>query len=108
MKDHVALPARVERNRKRIRQFVTLVLGGMFSLAAFSAYGTENPRPGLPAVPSSPRIVLPPIPYLDSMPWPTWTPSGQTMKIDTLFWPGQPSVIDLAPAPRDRSTQAVS
>ncbi len=33
------------------------------------------------------RLSLPPIPYLDSMPWMKWNTTGPTLKIDTLMTP---------------------
>lgn len=33
------------------------------------------------------RLSLPPIPYLDSMPWMKWNATGPTLKIDTLMTP---------------------
>ncbi len=109
MKDHVALPARVERNRTKTRKLARDLLAGVLSLASFSAYGIEDSRPGLPAASSSPQIILPPIPYLDTMPWLTWAPAGRSMKVDTLLLPGlSPSGIDFRPAENGRSTPALS
>ena len=36
---------------------------------------------------TSVRLSLPPIPYLDSMPWMKWNAAGPTLKIDTLMTP---------------------
>ncbi len=36
---------------------------------------------------TSARLSLPPIPYLDSMPWMKWNATGPTLKIDTLMTP---------------------
>ena len=33
---------------------------------------------------TSARLSLPPIPYLDSMPWMKWNATGPTLRIDTL------------------------
>jgi hypothetical protein len=59
-----------------------LFLASLTNLAAVegsSQRTAENPRDTLP---------LPPIRYLESMPWMNWNASAPTLRIDTLMLPG--------------------
>jgi hypothetical protein len=59
-----------------------LVLASLTNLAAvegLSQRTAESPRDTLP---------LPPIQYLESMPWMNWNASAPTLRIDTLMLPG--------------------
>ena len=53
-------------------------------------------------------LPLPPIPYLDSMRWMSWTPNGPIFKIDTLLVPdGDHPCFFRIPAASDRALPKV-
>jgi hypothetical protein len=101
--------ARTETNRTLRRALLALAMGSAMSLTAFGAYGVESPR-GVEASRSAfTGLPLPPIPYLDTMPWLKWQPATATMKIDTLLPPASaPASIWLQPTPRSAGLTATS
>ncbi len=69
---------------------LVLVLASLTNLAAvegLSQVATERASHTLP---------LPPIRYLESIPWMNWNTLAPTLRIDTLMLPGFPSWIDPA------------
>lgn len=79
--------ARTETIRRLRQRLLALAMGGAISLSAFGAYGVESPRDTQPAQDVFTGLPLPPIPYLDTMPWLKWQPAAATMKIDILLPP---------------------
>lgn len=108
--DHVTFSARAEEPGRVLRSLVALALVGCISLAPDAARGTEDSDAGLkPAVGF--EQALPPVPYLDTVPWLTWQPAISTMKVDTLLSPvlGPSGVrFDLTPTHGDRLPPAMS
>ncbi|MGY4622418.1 hypothetical protein [Bradyrhizobium sp. USDA 4486] len=84
---HHTFSARTETNRNLRRRLLALVMGSAISLTAFGAYGVESPRGAEATQGAFTGVQLPPIPYLDTMPWPKWQPAAATMKIDILLLP---------------------
>ncbi|MCA6122067.1 hypothetical protein J6500_09180 [Bradyrhizobium sp. WSM 1704] len=84
---HHTFSARTETNRNLRRHLLALVLGGAMSLTAFGAYGLEHPQGADATQTAFTGLPLPPIPYLDTMPWLKWQPAAATMKIDILLPP---------------------
>jgi hypothetical protein len=88
------------------------IVAGTFALAAMflplSAFAMDStPRQTVDRAGN--LLPLPPIPYLDSMRWMSWTPSGPIFKIDTLLLPdgAHPGFFRI-PAPSDRGLPRVS
>ncbi|QOZ77661.1 hypothetical protein XH83_20775 [Bradyrhizobium sp. CCBAU 53351] len=82
---HHTFSARTETNRNLRRRLLALVMGSAMSLTAFGAYGMESPRGAEATQGAFTGLPLPPIPYLDTMPWLKWQPAAATMKIDILL-----------------------
>ncbi|MBW7962527.1 hypothetical protein [Bradyrhizobium sp. BR 10261] len=106
---HHTFSARTETSRNLRRGLLALLMGSAISLTAFAAYGVESPRGAEATQGAFAGLPLPPIPYLDTMPWLKWQPAPATMKIDTLLPPASaPSGIWPQPAPRSAGQTATS
>lgn len=104
IKDRI-FSARAENTQMALRRFAALALGASLSLVPFAAYGAEGSASGGNAAETFERTTLPPIPYLDTMPWLKWERANATMKVDMLLWPLlDPSGIRLD-LPRDHRDQ---
>ena len=95
--------ARTETNRNLLRRLLALVMGSAISLTAFGAYGVESPRGAEATQGAFSGLPLPPIPYLDTMPWLKWQPAAATMKTDILL-PPTPTPTGIWPQPTPRPT----
>ncbi|WP_234683729.1 hypothetical protein [Bradyrhizobium monzae] len=84
---HHTFSARTENIRNLRQRLLALAMGSAMSLTAFGAYGVESPRGAEPTQGAFTGLPLPPIPYLDTMPWLKWQPAAATMKIDILLPP---------------------
>jgi hypothetical protein len=89
--DQTVGSARAERkNRVRgrvIRNLMTALLASVLTLPSLAAWGMES-SPKWPAAPKPGDLLpLPPIRYLDSMPWMKWSAPAPTLRIDTLMSP---------------------
>jgi len=111
--DQTIVSARAEKQRalgKRVfRGILTASMAGVLTLPSLAAWGLDGPR----ETPKSPNafetIALPPIPYLDTMPWLKWNDGVNTLKVDTLLSPIlDPSGIKLMPEDRDREKSTIS
>ncbi|MDA9546567.1 hypothetical protein ACM43_19440 [Bradyrhizobium sp. CCBAU 45321] len=105
-----AFSARGETTRKTLRRLAALAVGAGLSLVPFAVFGAESAGPAAKTADSFERLALPPIPYLDTMPWSSWDRGSPTMKVDTLLPVLGPSGIrlDLTPPDRDRPEPATS
>src|SRR5690348_818637 len=93
--------ARAETNHNLRRALLALAMGSAMSLTAFGAYGVESPLRVETSQSAFTGLPLPPIPYLDTMPWMEWQPEAVKMKIDTLLPPtSAPTSIFPQPMPR--------
>ena len=91
IKDQSIGSARAEKYKERttgrvIRNLMTALLTSALTLPSLAAWGTER-SPEQPAARAGDLLPLPPIRYLDSMPWMNWKASAQTLRIDTLMSP---------------------
>jgi hypothetical protein len=101
-----AYSARAEKTRKALPWLVALALGGSLAQMPSVAYGNEGPRPTPKPASAFEQISLPPIPYLQTMPWLDWEPGTAITKVDRLLSPVLgPSGIRLDPAAPDRDRQ---
>lgn len=106
---HRTFSARAE-NMQMARHVAALAVAASLSLVFAAAHGAESPGSGQ-AAETVERLTLPPIPYLDTMPWSNWERANATMKVDTLLSPVLgPSGIRLDATPQDqgRSQPAMS
>lgn len=103
--------AETQKMQKTMRQLAALALGAGLSLLPFAAYGAENAGSAGTTTDTFERLTLPPIPYLDTMPWRAWERASATMKVDTLLSPvlGPSGIrLDLTPPDRDQPRPAMS
>lgn len=106
---HHTFSARTETNCNLRRGLLALLMGSAMSLTAFGAYGVESPRGPEATQSAFTGLPLPPIPYLDTMPWLKWQPAPATMKVDTLLPPASmPTIIWPEPTPRSAGPAATS
>lgn len=109
MMKHHAFSAPTETMRSLRRHLPALAIGGAISMTAFGAYGMENPRGAETTQGVFTGLPLPPIPYLDTMPWMKWQPEAAKMKIDILLPPtSAPTGIWPQPMPRPSGLAATS
>ncbi|MBH5397537.1 hypothetical protein HZZ13_06985 [Bradyrhizobium sp. CNPSo 4010] len=106
-----AFSARGETTQKTLRRLAALAVGAGLSLVPFAAFGAESAGAAAKTADSFERLALPPIPYLDTMPWSSWERGSPTMKVDTLLSPvlGPSGIrLDLTPPDRGRPEPATS
>jgi len=95
--------------RRMVRGILTASMTAVLTLPSLSAWGLDSPRKTPKSVNVFETIALPPIPYLDSMPWLRWNAGVNTLKVDTLLSPIlDPSGIKLDPENSDREKAAIS
>jgi hypothetical protein len=98
---HRTFSARAE-NTQMARHLAALAVAASLSLVPVAAHGAESPDSGANAADTFERLRLPPIPYLDTMPWSNWERANATMKVDTLLSPVLgPSGIRLDATPHE-------
>lgn len=109
--DHAIGSARAEKdrnrvNRRAVRNLMTGLLASALMLPSLAAWWTES-SPEQAKATAGHKLPLPPIRYLDSMPWMKWNASTPTLRIDTLM---SPSVTPggVLQAPQDRTSQTFS
>lgn len=106
-----AFSARGETTQKTLRRLAALAVGAGLPLVPFAAFGAENAGAAAKPADSFEPLALPPIPYLDTMPWSSWGLGSPTMKVDTLLSPtlGPSGIrLDLTPPDRNRAEPATS
>jgi hypothetical protein len=109
MMKHHAFSASKETMRSLRRHLLALAIGSAMSMTAFGAYGMESPRGAETTQGAFTGLPLPPIPYLDTMPWMKWQPEPAKMKIDILLQPAPaPTAIWPQPTPRPVGLAATS
>jgi hypothetical protein len=109
IKDQTIGSARAEKDRANsriIRRLMAALLASALTLPSLAAWGTESSRERVVAR-ADDMLRLPPIPYLDSMPWMNWKTSAPTLRIDTLM---SPSVTPwgVLKSPRDMNSPTLS
>ena len=114
IRDQTIVSARAE-NRKQAfgqrvaRGILTASMAAVVTLPSLAAWGMEGPRSKQEAGNPIETIALPPIPYLDSMPWLKLGAGVNVLKVDILLSPTlDPSGIKLTPEDRDKERAAIS
>ena len=108
---HRTFSARAENTRNKLRHLAALAVGTGLTLVPFAAYGAESPGTGRGAADGFERLALPPIPYIDTMPWSSWERGSPGIKVDTLLSPvlGPSGIrLDVTPPDRDQPQPAMS
>jgi len=111
--DQTIVSARPEKQdalgRRVVRRIFAASMAAILTLPSRAAWGMDGPRSKPKSGNDFEAISLPPIPYLDSMPWLKWGAGVNTLKVDILLSPIlDPSGIKLAPEGRDRERPAIS
>ena len=83
--------ARAEKHKvpiahRIVRNLLTALLASALTLPSLAAWGIDS-SPKQAAAKAGDMMPLPPIRYLDSMPWMNWNTSAPTLRIDTLMSP---------------------
>jgi hypothetical protein len=84
-------------------------MAAILTLPSLAAWGSDGPRETPKSKNAFETITLPPIPYLDSMPWLKWGAGLNALKVDMLLSPIlNPSGIKLMPEDGDKVRPAIS
>jgi hypothetical protein len=81
--------ARAEKHKdavagRAMQNLITVLLASALTLPSLAAWGLESSSKQAAAKAGN-MLPLPPILYLDSMPWMKWNTSAPTLRIDTLM-----------------------
>lgn len=111
--DRTIVSARAEHastlGRRVVRGILTASVAAALNLPSLAAWGLEGPRSKPQSGNTFETITLPPIPYLESMPWLKWGAGQNTLKVDILLSPTlDPSGVKLMPEDRDKQRPAIS
>ena len=111
--DQTIVSARAEKQtalgRRMVRRILTASMAAILTLPSLAAWGMDGPRNKPKSGDDFETIALPPIPYLESMPWLRWGTGVNTLKVDILLSPIlDPSGIKLTPVDRDKERPAIS
>jgi hypothetical protein len=115
--DRSIISARAEKHnglgRRLVRRILTASTALALTLPSLAAWGLDGPQKTPASGNAFEQIALPPIPYLDSMPWLKWNwlewNSGNALKVDTLLAPvPDPWGLKLAPGEHDKARPAIS
>jgi len=111
--DQTIVSARAEHasilGRRVVRGILTASMAAALTFPSLAAWGLDGPRSKPQSGNAFETIVLPPIPYLKSMPWLDWGAGQNTLKVDILLSPTlDPSGVKLMPEDRDKGRPAVS
>ena len=72
--------------RHVVRRLLTALLASALAMPSLATWGLDT-SPRTAEARTSDILPLPPIPYLDSIPWMKWNAAAPMMKIDTLMAP---------------------
>jgi hypothetical protein len=114
IRDQTIVSARAEKRKQAFGQrlargILTASMAAVLTLPSLAAWGVDGPQSKPKSGNDFETIALPPIPYLDSMPWLKWGAGVNTLKVDILLSPIlDPSGIKLTPEDRDRERPAIS
>jgi hypothetical protein len=93
--DHTIVSARTEISKKAIedrrfkRRLAAVAIGAVLTIPTLPAWGMDSPHIRQPFNGSATPIRLPPIPYIESIPWMNWDANANTFKTDLLLSPTQ-------------------
>ena len=111
--DQTIVSARAEKQnalgRRVVRRILTASMAAILTLPSLAAWGMDGPRNKPKSGNDFETIALPPIAYLESMPWLRWGTGVNTLKVDILLSPIlDPSGIKLTPEDREKERPALS
>ena len=111
--DRTIVSARAEHastlGRRVVRGILTASMAAALTLPSLAAWGLDGPHGKPKSENAFETIALPPIPYLESMPWLKSDAGQDTLKVDILLSPIlDPSGVKLMPEDRDKERPAIS
>ncbi len=111
--DRTIISARAEHpstlGRRVVREILTASMAAALTLPSLAAWGLDGPHGKPKSENAFETIALPPIPYLESMPWLKWDAGQNTLKVDILLSPIlDQSGVKLMPEERDKERPAIS
>lgn len=93
--DHAIVSARTEmskeaiKDRRFMRRMIAASIGAALTVPALAAWGMDSPHARQPFNSAAISITLPPVPYIDSIPWMQWDANAGAFKTDLLLTPAQ-------------------
>jgi hypothetical protein len=95
--DHTIVSARAEMTKDAIedrrfkRRLMAVAIGTVLTMPTLAAGGIDSPHVRQPSDGPTTSITLPPVPYVESMPWMRWNANANanTFKTDLLLSPTQ-------------------
>lgn len=93
--DHTIISARAEMSQDAIedrrfkRRLMAIVIGTALTMPTLAAWGMDSPHVRQPSDGAATPITLPPVPYIESIPWMRWNANANTSKTDLLLSPTQ-------------------
>ncbi|MCA6117971.1 hypothetical protein J6524_24280 [Bradyrhizobium sp. WSM 1738] len=106
--DHTIVSARAEmgkkatKDRRFIRRLIAACIGTALAMPALAAWGMDSPHNQQPSDRAVTSITLPPVPYIDSIPWMKWDTTSNAFKTDLLLSPTLRWGIDRTPQADDK------
>jgi hypothetical protein len=95
--------------RRIVRGILTASMAAALTIPSLAAWGLDGPRSKPQSENAFETIALPPIPYLESMPWLNLGAGQNSLKVDTLLSPTlDPKGVKLMPEDLDKGRPAVS
>jgi len=110
--DHTIISARAEMSKDVIehrrfkRRLMAVAIGAALTMPALAAWGMDSPHVRQSSNGAATPITLPPVPYIESIPWMKWDVNANTFKTDLLLSPTQQWGI--GPRRRPQSVQQLS
>ena len=93
--DHTIISARAEMSKVAIehryfkRRLMAVAIGAALTMPALAAWGMDSPHARQPFDGTAAPITLPPVPYIESIPWMKWDANANKFKTDLLLSPTQ-------------------
>ena len=93
--DHTIISARAEMSKKAIegrrfkRRLMALAIGAALTMPTLAAWGMDSPHFRQRSDGATAPITLPPVPYIESIPWMRWNANANAFKTDLLLSPAQ-------------------
>ncbi|WFU16203.1 hypothetical protein [Bradyrhizobium sp. CB3481] len=110
--DHTIVSARAEMSKHTAAdrpfkgRLMAIAIGAALTMPALAAWGTDSPHVRQPFNGTATPITLPPVPYIESIPWMKWDANTNAFKTDLLLSPTQQWGI--GPTRRPQGTQQLS
>jgi hypothetical protein len=93
--DHTIISARTEMSKDTYadrpfkRRLMAVVIGAALTMLSLAAWGMDSPHVRQPVNGAATPITLPPVPYIESIPWMKWDANTNAFKTDLLLSPTQ-------------------